>query len=102
MDETISRAEHEEFVKRMEQENERQNHRITNLEAEIKEIAAMATSIDRLATNMENMAKEQERQGTRLEVLESRDGEMWRKVVSYIVTAVAGIVIGFIAKQIGM
>ena len=51
---------------------------------------------------MENMAKEQSRQGKRLEVLESRDGEMWRKVVGYAVTAVLGIVIGFAFTRLGM
>lgn len=102
MDEQISRAEHEEFAKRIESENERQNHRITNLENEVKEIATMASNIERLATNMENMVREQERQGTRLEALEARDGEMWRKVLGYIVTAIIGIVIGFIFTQIGM
>ena len=48
------------------------------------------------------MLKEQVEQGKRLEILESRDGEMWRKVISYAVTAIVGIVIGFIFKQIGM
>jgi len=50
---------------------------------------------------MENMQKEQQEQGSRLEKLESRDGEMWRKVVSYAVTAVVGILVGFIFTQIG-
>ena len=51
---------------------------------------------------MENMLKEQLKQGERLEVLEARDGEMWRKVVSYAITAIVGIVIGFLFKQFGM
>lgn len=51
---------------------------------------------------MESMVKEQEKQGKRLEVLESRDGEMWRKVVGYFVTAVIGIVLGFVFTQIGI
>ena len=67
----ISRAEHEEFSRR-------------------------------LATSVEDMVKEQEKQGKRLEVLEGRDGEMWRKVVGYIITAVIGIVIGFVFHQVGM
>ena len=41
------------------------------------------------------MLKEQQEQGKRLATLESRDGEMWRKVVAYIATAIVGIVIGF-------
>ena len=48
------------------------------------------------------MLKEQVNQGKRLETLESRDGEMWRKVVGYVVTAVVGIVVGFLFKQAGM
>ena len=38
----------------------------------------------------------------KLEELENRDGEMWRKVAGYILTAVLGIVIGFLVKQDGI
>ena len=48
------------------------------------------------------VVKEQEQQGKRLTALESRDGEMWRKVVTYAITAAVGIIVGFAAKQIGM
>lgn len=102
MDTPIVRGEHEEFVKRIDEENERQNHRIAALEENIKQSTALVANVERLAVNMENMLKEQERQGKRLEALESRDGEMWRKAVGYAVTAILGIVIGFIATQIGM
>lgn len=105
----ISRQEHEEFRrsmesenKRLEEENDRQNHRLNALEETIKQVAAISTSVEKLALNMENMLKEQVSQGKRLETLESRDGEMWRKVVGYVVTAVAGIVVGFLFKQLGM
>jgi len=51
---------------------------------------------------MENMLKVQKQQGDRLETLEGRDGEMWRKVVGYIATAIIGIVVGFLFTQLGM
>lgn len=102
MDTPITRAEHEEFRRRIEEENERQNKRLEILEANIVRIESLNVSIEKLALNMESMLKEQVQQGKRLEVLEARDGEMWRKVVSYAVTAIVGIVIGFIFKQIGM
>lgn len=105
----ISRHEHEEFRRSMEAENQRledenirQNHRLNALEETIKQVAAISTSVEKLALNMENMLKEQVNQGKRLETLESRDGEMWRKVVGYVVTAVVGIVVGFLFKQAGM
>ena len=87
---------------RLEDENIRQNHRLNALEETVKQVAAISTSVEKLALNMENMLKEQVNQGKRLETLESRDGEMWRKVVGYVVTAVVGIVVGFLFKQAGM
>ena len=109
MDTPISRAEHEEFAKRMESENQRlkdedtrQNKRLDLLEESVREMSALATSVEKLATSMAGMVKVQEQQGKRLETLEGRDGEMWRKVFGYIVTAVLGIVIGFAFRQIGM
>lgn len=110
MDENyISRAEHEEFRrsmdaenKRLEDENDRQNHRLDTIEESIKQIAALSTSFEKLAVNMESMLKEQLSHVKRLESLESRDGDMWRKSVSYAVTVIIGIVIGFVFRQFGM
>lgn len=102
MDTPITRAEHEEFAKRLEEENKRQDKRISLLEDSVRQTGQLTASVERLATNMENMAKEQEKQGKRLEALEGRDGEMWRKVVGYCVTAVVGIIIGFVFTRLGM
>ena len=104
----ISREEHNEFRrsmdtenKRLEDENNRQNHRLEVLEETVKQVAFISTSVEKLALNMENMLKEQVSQGKRLETLESRDGDMWRKAVGYAVTAIIGIVLGYIFKQLG-
>ncbi|WP_300938209.1 hypothetical protein [Bacteroides acidifaciens] len=104
----ISREEHNEFRrsmdaenKRLEDENNRQNHRLEILEETVKQVASISTSVEKLALNMENMLKEQVSQGKRLETLESRDGDMWRKVVGYAVTAIIGIILGYIFKQLG-
>lgn len=102
MDTPITRAEHDEFAKRQDEENKRQNRRIDALEETVREIGSLTTSVAKLASSMESMLKEQERQGERLEALEGRDGEMWRKVTGYIITAVIGIVLGFIFTRIGM
>lgn len=102
MDDYITRMEHEEFRKRLEEENRRQNRRIDLLEENIREIGKLTDSVNKLAINMENMLKVQNQQGERLEELEGRDGEMWRKVTGYIVTTIVGIVIGYIFVQIGM
>lgn len=102
MDTPITRAEHEEFRRRMKDENKRQDARLEALEASVKEIQSLANSVASLAGSMERMTKEQEKQGKRLESLEQRDGEMWRKVVGYAITAAVGIVLGFLFRQIGI
>lgn len=102
MDTPITRAEHEEFRRRIEEENRRQDKRIELLEENTKRLETLNNAIEKLAVNMENMLKEQVQQGERLGILEARDGELWRKVVSYAVTAIAGAVIGFVAKQLGL
>lgn len=102
MDTPISRAEHEEFAKRMQDEHKRMNHRLCEVEKVIEQNNKLLVSVEKLALNMENMQKELKDQGERLESLESRDGDMWRRVTGYIVTAVIGIVVGYIFKQFGM
>lgn len=101
MDTPITRAEHEEFRRRMEEEHNRINKRMQLLEEQNKQITDIAISVHELAVSVKQIAEEQHEQGGKLEKLEARDGEMWRKVVGYIVTAIAGIVIGFIFTQIG-
>lgn len=102
MDSPILRAEHEEFSRRIESEQRRQNKRIDLLEAAQEQNEKMIRAVEKLAANMENMLREQEKQGKRLEALESRDGEMWRKVTGYIVTTIVGILAGFIFTQMGI
>ncbi len=109
MDNPITRAEHEEYrrevtllAQRLEDEDKRQNQRIAVLEDKVDQIGELTISVNKLATNMNNMYEEQKQQGERLKILENRDGEMWRKVVGYVITAVVGIVVGFVFNQLGM
>ena len=71
MENGIARAEHEEFAKRIDAENTRQNRRIEALEQSVDRFGRIASSVERLATNMEGMLREQERQGERLDKLEA-------------------------------
>ena len=105
----VSMEMHKEFEKRMDIENrrlsdedKRQNRRIDDLEETVRQIGDLTASVKELAVSMKNMTNIQEQQGDRLKVLEDKDGSMWRKVTGYIFTAILGIVIGFIFKQIGM
>lgn len=98
----IPRSEHEEFAKRMDEANDRAAARIKILEESMTKFSAVQASMEKMETVMTSTLKEIEKQGARLERLEQKDGEMWRKVVGYIITAIVGIVIGFVFKQLGM
>lgn len=114
MDTAITRAEHEEFIRRMDtenkrqaDENDRQNKRIEVLENNmnqvvIQQLTALTTTIEKVNLSMSNMLREQAEFGRRLERLEGRDGEKWRQVMGYALTAAIGIVLGFLFRQIGL
>ena len=102
MDNFLPIAVHEEYARRMEDEHKRQNKRLTDLENKVEDIAELTASVGSLAKSVEQMAKAQEKQSQRLEALEGRDGEMWRKVVGYAVTFVVGAVLTFILSKIGL
>ena len=102
MDEYIGRQEHEEFKRRMEDEHRRINHRVGDLEKTVREIRELTASVEKLASSVDRMTKSQALQEKRLETLESRDGETWRKVKWYLLTLAIGAVAGVIFAQIGL
>ena len=104
MENPISRAEHEEFVKRMEAEHAQQNRRISLLEDSIQLIHSLALSVEKMAFNMENMLKEQKKQGERLETLENipkKNMDSFKfALIGAIGTALGGGIITIIIKII--
>lgn len=100
MDGPISRAEHEEFAKRIDAQEKRQDKRLEMLENTVREIGALTLSVQRLAQSLESMVEEQERQGRRLQALEDRDGEKWRKLMGYIATALTSGAVTLLLSQI--
>ena len=55
IDTTISREEHKEFVRRMDEANERQSKRISVLEEEVRQISDLTISINRMSISIENI-----------------------------------------------
>lgn len=103
MDSTpITRAEHEEFCKRVEAEDHRQNKRLEILEEQTKQIIDLVLSVQDLAQSVKQLAEIQKTQGEKLDELENRDGEMWRKVSGYVITAIIGLVLGYLFNLAGM
>ena len=90
----LTRVEHEEFAKRMEDEHNRQNHRISEMEENFRQIQALTLSIEKMALNVENMAKELKRQGDHIEKLEEAPSHNWNKLKDGIIGAIAAAIGG--------
>lgn len=103
MDSTsITRAEHEEFCKRVEAEDHRQNERLEILEEQTKQFTDLVLSVRELAQSVKQLAEIQKAQGEKLDELESKDGEMWRRVSGYVITSIIGLVVGYLFHKLGL
>ena len=101
MDGVLTRAEHNEFAKRMEDEHSRQNKRISDLESAVEQNSKLIVSIEKIATNVENLQKQYVSLSDDVESIKNRDGDNWRKMLWFVGTTVLGIIIGFLLKQVG-
>lgn len=79
-------------------------HRMNEQEAKDKTLTELTISVKSLATNMEYMAKEQQKQGERLERLEHEPTEEYkhykRLIIGCVITTVIGAIIGAILTSV--
>lgn len=90
----VSRQEHNEFARRIDEENTRQNRRIQLLEDNVRQINALTVSVEKMAVNMGNMLEEQKKQGKRLETLEKEPAESYKHIKMAIITSVISTIVG--------
>lgn len=100
MDDYITRREHDEFVRRMEDEHERINKRLTNHDKATKELQQLVNAVGKMAVNMENMLTEIKSQGARLESLEEYENKSWNTIKNGIFNAIGATIGGAIIAAI--
>ena len=93
MSEWVSSEVFAETMRRIDAEDNRQNSRLSELETSQKQISELITSVKVLANNMEQMAKEQIKQGVRLQAIEEKPSKRWETVVACIITGLIGAMI---------
>lgn len=96
MGEYISRVEHEEFCKRLEEENRRQNHRIDELEKTTQEIHTMSKSLVVMCEKMNTLNESMDTLKDKVEVLEHEPLDTWNKIKGAVITAIASGLVGII------
>ena len=93
MNEWVSSEVFTETMRRIDAEDSRQNTRLTELEIAQKQISELITSVKILANNMEQMAKEQIKQGVRLKAIEENPGKRGETVSACMITGLVGAVV---------
>lgn len=93
---------HEEFVKRVEQHQERQDTRIYGLEERYRQIQDLNTSVQRIAISIEVMTKELAKQGERLEEIEKEPASNWKKFLWLLFSALMGAILVVVGQSIGL
>lgn len=96
MDNMITRAEHEEFARRIGDEHNRINHRITLVEEKAETLAELTASVKTIAKSVETLT-------TKVAELEKKPAENWDTVIKAVLTAIGsalgGGLIALIATQ---
>lgn len=107
MDNYILRQEHEEFARRVDAEDARQNRRIEVLEENVKQINALTVSVEKMASNMEHMLEAIERQGNliekqndRLDVVEKEPAETYKDVKMEIIKTIISALVGAVVVAV--
>lgn len=85
-------------TKRIDEENKRQNERLQSLETNYVVVNQLSIHMERLASNMEAMAKELARQGTKLNDLEMKPAKRWDLLITTIISVAVGAVVGMMLK----
>lgn len=104
---TITRQEHEEFARRIDDENNRQNRRIAELEENVKEIHKLTLSMERMSANMQSMLEAIERQGnfiekqtSRIDKMEREPADNYKQLKTVIITAIITFIISFAGNAV--
>lgn len=101
-DEYVTRKEHEEFAKRIDDENVRQNHRIASLEKNVDEIHKISISVEKMAFSLESMSKELSKQGERLDEIEKEPAEKWNKAVWVVISVLITAAVTYFLTRVGL
>ena len=88
--EYVTKELHDESIRRIDDENDRQNARLSAFEPGLKEVNKITVSIERLTANIETMTDEIKKQGVRLDEIEKKPAKRWDVVITGAISAIVG------------
>ena len=76
--------------------------RLNKQSAMVEDIQQLSKSVSLLASNMDAMLREQQRQGDKLQMLEQKPAKKWENMSDKVVWFLVAAVLGFVLSQIGL
>lgn len=92
----------DERLKRVDDENDRQNQRLSLVEKNGEALNELVISVKELAMSVKQMQEELKRQGERLSRIEDEPADKWKKFTWLIFSGVVGLIIGYLSSKLGI
>lgn len=101
-DEYITRPEHDEFKRRLEDEEARQNRRLEVMENRVDKLIDMQASLAVMQAGIDSISQEVKRIGTEVDAIKQEPADKWRKATWIIVTVVLTAAVTFFLSRMGV
>ena len=102
MDDYITRPEHEEFKKRLEDEESRQNRRLDAMETRVDKLIDMQASLAVMQAGIDSINASVKRIGEEVDEWKSEPADKWKKATWIVVTVVLTAAATFILSRLGV
>lgn len=98
----ITRPEHDEFKKRLESEENRQNRRLEVLENRVDKLIDMQASLAVMQAGIDSISTEVKRIGTEVDAIKQEPANKWHKAVWLVIAVVLTAAVTFLLAQVGV
>lgn len=102
MEDYITRPEHEEFKKRLEDEETRQNHRLEVIENRVDKLIDMQASMAVMQAGIDNISSEVKSIRSDVESLRQEPADKWKKATWIVVTAIITAAVMYFLSKMGV
>ena len=101
MDDYITRPEHEEFKKRLEDEESRQNRRVEVIENRVDKLIDMQASLAVMQAGIDSISQEVKRIGAEVDSIRQEPADKWKKAVWIVVTVILTAAVTYLLSRMG-
>ena len=101
MDDYITRPEHEEFKKRLEDEESRQNRRLEVIENRVDKLIDMQASLAVMQAGIDSISQEVKRIGAEVDSIRQEPADKWKKAVWIVVTVILTAAVTYLLSRMG-